>query len=133
MAASPRLATALSISKQPAPKTSASSAAGPAGSKLGVLGSAYTGTVSGFGQNTHQFIDLTDIDSAGATFSYTSISSDSGTLTVTSGGTSASITMSGHYTSASFHISSGTGGTVEVTDPPVAEQQPGHDAHASHT
>ena len=39
-------------------------------------------------------------------------------------GTSASIDLSGHYTSASFHISAGTGGTVEIVDPPVAKQQP---------
>jgi hypothetical protein len=36
--------------------------------------SAYTGTVSGFGQNVHQFIDFTAISSADATFSYTSTS-----------------------------------------------------------
>ena len=45
---------------------------------------------------------------------------DSATPTVTSGGTSASITMSCHYTSTRFHIASGTGATVEITDPPVA-------------
>jgi hypothetical protein len=27
--------------------------------------------------------------------------------------------MVGHYTSASFHISSGIGGSVEIIDPPV--------------
>src|SRR4029077_1348136 len=34
------------------------------GLEIGVLGSAYTGTVSGFGQNTHKFIDFTAIGSA---------------------------------------------------------------------
>jgi hypothetical protein len=36
---------------------------GTGGLELGVLGSAYTGTVSGFGQNIHQFIDFTAIGS----------------------------------------------------------------------
>jgi hypothetical protein len=76
--------------------------------------------VSGFGQNTHQFIDFTAIGSAGASVSYTSTSSDGGVLTVSRGGSAvASIDLVGHYTSASFHISSGTGGGVEVVDPPV--------------
>ena len=41
-------------------------------------------------------------------------------LTVVSGGTSASIHLSGHYTSANFHITAGVGGSVEIVDPPVA-------------
>jgi hypothetical protein len=93
---------------------------GCGGLEIGVLGSAYTGTVSGFGQNTHQFIDFTAIGSASATFSYTSTSAKSGVLTVVSGGTSASIHLSGHYTSANFHITAGVGGSVEIVDPPVA-------------
>ena len=44
-------------------------------------------------------------------------------LTVISGGTSASIDLSGHYTSASFHISAGVGGSVAIFDPPVIAQQ----------
>jgi hypothetical protein len=44
-------------------------------------------------------------------------------LTVTSGGTSASIDLSGHYTSASFHVTSGDGGSAEICDPPVIAQQ----------
>ncbi len=95
-------------------------AGGTGGLDLGGLGSAYTGVVSGFGQNTHQFIDFTEIGSAGATLGYTSTSSDSGVLTVSSGGSAvASIYLVGHYTSASFHISSGTGGSLEIIDPPV--------------
>jgi len=43
--------------------------------------------------------------------------------TVISGGTSASIDLSGHYTSASFHISAGDGGSVAIFDPPVIAQQ----------
>ncbi len=95
-------------------------AGGTGGLELGGLGSAYTGVVSGFGQNIHQFIDFTDIGSAGATLSYTSSSSDSGVLTVSSGGSAvASIDLVGRYTSASFHISAGTGESVEIIDPPV--------------
>ena len=93
---------------------------GSGGLEIGVLGSGYTGTVSGFGQNTHQFIDFTAIGSASATFSYTSTSAKSGVLTVVSGGTSASTHLSGHYTSANFHITAGVGGSVEIVDPPVA-------------
>src|SRR5581483_10722534 len=59
------------------------------------------------------------IGSAGAAFSYTSGSSSSGVLGVISGGMSASVDLSGHYTSASFHITHGSGGTVEIFDPPV--------------
>jgi hypothetical protein len=93
---------------------------GSGGLEIGVLGSAYTGTVSGFGQNTHQFIDFTAIGSAGATFTYTSTSANCGVLTVLSGGTSASVHLSGHYTSGNFHIAAGIGGSVEIVDPPVA-------------
>jgi autotransporter passenger strand-loop-strand repeat protein len=97
---------------------------GTGGFAIGVLGSAYTGVVSGFGQNVHQFIDFTAIGAVSATLSYTSTSSNSGVLTVTSGGTtSASIHLSGHYTQASFKIGAGIGGSVEITDPPVIAQQ----------
>jgi antigen 43 len=88
-------------------------AGGTGGLEIGALGSAYTGSVSGFAQNAHQFIDFTAIRFAGATFSYSATSSSSGVLTVTNGGISASINLSGNYTSASFHIIAGTGGTVE--------------------
>ena len=52
-------------------------------------------------------------------------SSSTSVLTVISGGTSASIDLSGHYTSASFHISAGIGETVEIIDPPLIGHQPG--------
>jgi len=84
----------------------------------------YTGKVSGFGDNGNQFIDFTAIGSAGATFSYTSTSAITGVLTVISGGTSANIDLSGHYSSANFHIRSGIGGSVEIFDPPVALSPP---------
>ena len=47
------------------------------------LAIAYTGQMSGFGGNSDQFIDFTHINSAGATVSYKSSSSNSGVLTVT--------------------------------------------------
>jgi autotransporter passenger strand-loop-strand repeat protein len=96
---------------------------GTGGLYIGVLGSAYTGVVSGFRQNVHQFIDFTAIGSVSATFSYTSTSPSSGLLTVTSGGTSARIGLSGHYTSANFSISAGVGGSVAIFDPPIIAQQ----------
>ncbi len=50
---------------------------GNGGLEIGALGSD-SGNVSGFGQNTHQFIDFTAIGSASASASYTSTSSDGG-------------------------------------------------------
>jgi Glycosyl hydrolase family 12 len=81
---------------------------------------AFGGTVSGFGQNVHQFIELTDVASSGATLSYVSNTSSTGVLTVSSGGAAvASIDLAGHYVTSNFHISSGAGGSVEIVDPPV--------------
>jgi hypothetical protein len=85
---------------------------------------AFSGTVSGFGQNTHQFIDLSQIASnSSVSLSYTPNSShptSSGVLTVSSGGVAvASIDLIGHYVTSNFHISSGAGGSVEIIDPPV--------------
>ena len=86
---------------------------------------AFGGTVAGFGQNTAQFIDLTAVASGGGvSLSYTSKTSSSGVLTVSSGGTVvASINFSGSYTTSSFHLTSGAGGTVEIFDPPVEPQK----------
>jgi hypothetical protein len=87
---------------------------------------AFTGVMSGFGGTSHanhtQFIDLVSVTSAASQIavSYTSVSNSSGTLTVTSGGsTVAEITLSGNYVTSDFHVSAGTGGTVEITDPTV--------------
>ena len=60
---------------------------------------------------------------------YTSTGANSGVLTVTSGllglplveVTVAQISFVGQYSTSSFKIGSGTGGTVEITDPPVAQ------------
>jgi autotransporter passenger strand-loop-strand repeat protein len=93
------------------------------------VASAYTGKVSGFGSNNSQFIDFTHINSAGATVAYTSNSSNSGVLKVTSGGhTVASINMVGHYTTANLHPSNDGSGHLQITDPPVVEQKPGNAA-----
>jgi len=91
------------------------------------IASAYTGKVTGFGSNTNQFIDFTHINSAGATVSYTSSTSSSGVLKVTSGGhTLAAINMVGHYTTADFTSGTDSSGHLEITDPPVVEQKPGN-------
>jgi hypothetical protein len=92
----------------------------------------FGGTISGFDQNIHQFIDLTAVTSDSTVSAiYTSTGANSGVLTVTSGllglplvnVTVTQISFAGQYTTSSFKISSGPGGTVEITDPPAA--QPG--------
>jgi autotransporter passenger strand-loop-strand repeat protein len=95
---------------------------GSGGLELDGVGSAYKGKVSGFGGSGHskhdQFIDFTAIGS-GASVSYTSAASHtSGTLKVTSGGVSATVTLIGTYSSTNFS-SSTVGGHVRVTDPVV--------------
>jgi hypothetical protein len=88
---------------------------------------AFKGRVSGFGGTAHanknQFIDLVLVTSAPNTISlsYASAASHtSGTLFVSSGGVQvAAITMVGHYSAGNFVITSGAGGTVEITDPTV--------------
>jgi hypothetical protein len=92
------------------------------------LGSSYKGRVFGFGgvsgSNSVQFIAFTQIGS-GATVSYKPAAGNtSGTLTVASGGVSATVTLVGHYTSTSF-ISSAVSGYAEITDPLAAEAQGG--------
>ena len=91
------------------------------------VASAYTGKVSGFGGNSDQFIDFININSSGATVTYTSSTSSSGVLKVTSGGhTLASIHMVGHYTTADFPPGNDGSGHLEITDPPVVEQKSGN-------
>ena len=89
--------------------------------------SAFSGKVSGFGGSGHsnhtQFIDLVSVTSAGViTSSYLSANAanTSGTLFISSGGTMvAAIKMVGGYSVGDFHITSGAGGTVAITDPAV--------------
>jgi autotransporter passenger strand-loop-strand repeat protein len=94
---------------------------------------AYVGRISGFGGANHankvQFIDLASVTSdVSVSLSYVPFASHtSGTLFVSSGGsTVAEITFLGSgYVTSNFHITSGTGGTVEITDPLAAEAQGG--------
>jgi hypothetical protein len=88
---------------------------------------AFNGRVSGFGgtahANTNQFIDLISVTSAANTISLSYVSAashTSGTLFVSSGGVQvAAITMIGQYSAGNFHITAGSGGKVEITDPAV--------------
>ena len=83
----------------------------------------FTGSISGFGSTTTQFIDLTSVTSATTvTLSYTSAnpSNTSGTLTVKSAGrVVAAIAMVGDYATADFHLGHDGAGHVEITDPPL--------------
>jgi hypothetical protein len=81
----------------------------------------YTGTVSGFGKNTTQSIDLPNVQYATVSKTYSS-----GTLTVKdTSGDIAKIKFSGSYTLGSFTLSpDGNDGTV-ITDPPVASKTSG--------
>jgi trimeric autotransporter adhesin len=84
--------------------------------------SAYSGKVSGFGANTSQFIDFTDIG-PGATFIYTpnvSSPTSGGVLTVSSAGTpAATIHLVGNYVTSNFTSGSDANGNLEITDPRV--------------
>jgi hypothetical protein len=96
--------------------------------------SAFGGTVSGFGQNVHQFINLTSVHFVSGVVSarYSSSTANSGVLTVTSGGSAnvvAVIDFSGHYVTSNFRITSGSSGTVEIFDPPVGVQQATFGSH----
>ena len=98
--------------------------------------SAFAGHVSGFGQNVHQFIDLTAVafTSGAVSASYSSSTATSGALTVTSGGSAnvvAVIDFIGHYVTSNFHITSGPGGTVEIFDPPLAGEPPAATVHSA--
>ena len=98
--------------------------------------SAFAGHVSGFGQNVHQFIDLTAVafTSGAVSASYSSSTASSGVLTVTSGGSAnvvAVIDFIGHYVTSNFHVTSGAGGTVEIFDPPLAGEPPAATGHSA--
>jgi hypothetical protein len=88
---------------------------------------AFKGRVSGFGGVAHsqtaQFIDLVNVSSGGTiTSRYVPANgtNTSGTLFISSGGVEvAAITMVGHYSAGNFHITSGSGGTIAITDPTV--------------
>jgi hypothetical protein len=83
------------------------------------LGSGYKGRVFGFGgvsgANSAQFIAFTQIGSGAVSYK-PAAGNTSGTLTVASGGVSATVTLVGHYTSTSFSAGI-VSGHVEITDP----------------
>ena len=91
------------------------------------LGSAYTGRVSGFGgvghTNSNQSIDFTSINFGSATLTYTRANSfnTSGTLTVTDGTHSATVTLVGAYSAGSFHSGADSQGHLVITDPVVVD------------
>jgi hypothetical protein len=102
---------------------------GSGGLELAVA-SSYTGTVSGFGGDSHtnssQFIELNAVkfnSNVHASFS-------GGVLTVTSGAvTVATINMDGSYVTSNFHLRAGAGGIgTIITDPSVTERQAGNAA-----
>jgi hypothetical protein len=81
------------------------------------------GLVAGFGKPDE--IDLRDIGFTSGTTHATwhQSGTTSGTLAVTSGTHTATITLLGQYVAADFHVSTdGHGGTF-VTDPPVSTSQ----------
>jgi hypothetical protein len=88
---------------------------------------AFTGVVSGFGGTSHanhtQFIDLTAVNyvSGVVTDSYSSTTTSSGVLTISSGGSIvATIDFAGAYVTSDFHLSGGSGGSgTIITDPTV--------------
>ena len=98
-------------------------AGGSGGLQLDGLGSAYAGKVTSFGQsgsNPHEFIDFDGVSFAGESFTYTSANAanTSGTLTVSDGTHSASVTLIGHYVQSDFDAEN-IGGTLAITDPTV--------------
>jgi hypothetical protein len=84
----------------------------------------YIGAVSGFGSNTTQSIDLTNVQFASVTKSYAPASPNkSGTLTIKDGaGDVAHIKFSGTYTLASFNLANDGNGGVLITDPPIEKK-----------
>jgi hypothetical protein len=84
--------------------------------------------ISGFGSGATvhtdhaEYIDFTSINFTGATVSYTSATGNSsGTLIVSSGGKTASVTLIGSYSAGNFSSAS-LSGTLEITDPAAVAQ-----------
>jgi hypothetical protein len=84
---------------------------------------SFTGTVAGFG--SHDQINLGDIAYSDVTRTldyWMSTDSSGGTLTVSDGAHTASLTLLGQYAASSFGMASdGHGGTL-ITDPPPSQQ-----------
>jgi hypothetical protein len=82
----------------------------------------YSGLVAGFGKPDK--LDFRDIAfTSGATSATWSQSGTSGTLSVTSGTNTATITLLGHYVAGDFHVSTDNHGGTFVTDQPVSASQ----------
>lgn len=85
----------------------------------------FKGRVSGFGgvghANSAHFIDLVSVTSGasmGLNYLSANAANTSGTLIVTSGATIvAEITLVGTYVTSNFHLGTGVGGSVKITDP----------------
>jgi hypothetical protein len=97
-------------------------ATGTGGLELDGLNRSYTGDISGFGGvdhgNASQDIDFAGVSFTGESFTYTPANSanTSGTLTVTDGTHSASVTLVGQYVKADFKAED-INGTLAITDP----------------
>jgi hypothetical protein len=95
---------------------------GSGGLELDGLNKSYTGKISGFGGvahgNTGQYIDFTGVSYTGESFTYTPANgaNTSGTLTVTDGTHSASVTLVGQYVKGNFKAED-INGTLAITDP----------------
>jgi hypothetical protein len=83
----------------------------------------FSGLVAGFGKPDR--LDLRDIGfTSGVTHAtWTPSGTTSGTLAVTSGTHTATITLLGQYVTADFHVSTDKHGGTFVTDPPVSGSQ----------
>jgi hypothetical protein len=85
-------------------------------SQILVSNTSLSGGVTNSHHNTTQFIDLINVTSAAnvsATFSAGVLRVSSGTTVV------AAIHLAGAYVTSNFHIGSGIGGSVAITDPAV--------------
>jgi len=96
-------------------------AAGSTGRLILDDGAQYTGTISGFGANTTQSIDLPNVQFATLSETYSG-----GTLTVKdTSGDIAKIKFSGSYKLTDFSFTNDGGGGTLITDPPVASKTSG--------
>ena len=94
---------------------------------------SYTGEISGFGANTSQSIDLSDLNfTAGIQMNYVPNSGNTGgVLTLTDGTNTANLELEGGYTLANFVIANdGDGGTLLI-DPKVDTQSFGNASASS--
>ena len=103
--------------------------AGSTGKLLLDQATSYTGQISGFGTNTNQSIDLTDLDFAAGVrvVGYAPNSGKTaGVLTVTDGTNTAELQLNGTYTLANFNVASDDNGGTLISDPKVVQQKSGN-------